>query len=54
MYLTSISDLSFVERFVSGVVVAEEEHVDEGNKETGSILGHEYIVCCPLIEDQND
>lgn len=54
MSLTCVSDLPSVERFVSGVIVAEEEHVDEGDKETGSILWHEYSVGSPLIEDQND
>lgn len=32
------ADLSAVERFVRRVVVVEEEHVDKGDEETGSIL----------------
>lgn len=48
-----MSDLSLVERRGGGVVVFEEEHVDEGNEETGSVLGHARVVPEPLVEDQN-
>lgn len=54
MQRPSASDLSSVERLVTGVVVVEEEHVDKGDEETGSILGYACIVCEPLIKDQND
>lgn len=47
-----MSDLSSVERI--GVIVAEEEHVNEGNEETGSIPGVQSIIREPLKEDQND
>lgn len=39
-----VAYLSPVERFVSGVVVVEEEHVNKGDKETGSILRAVDIV----------
>lgn len=46
-------NLSCVERFVTGVVVVEEEHVDEGNEETRGVLGYPRVVREPLVEDQN-
>lgn len=46
--------LSPVEGFVGGVVVVEKTHVDEVNKQTGSILGRVSIIGCPLVEDQQD
>lgn len=39
-----VSNLSSVKRFVSGVVIVEEEHVDKGDEEAGSILGGARIV----------
>lgn len=45
------SDLATVQRRAADV---EQKHVDEGNEETGSLLGGEHIVCDPLVQDQND
>lgn len=39
-----VADLSSVERFVSRVIVVEEEHVNKGDEETGSILRGMCIV----------
>ena len=39
---------------VGGVVIVEQEHVDEGDEKTGSISGGVSVVGQPLIEDQND
>lgn len=46
--------LSTVEGFVGGVVIVEEEHVDEGNEDAGSILGGACSERQPLIKDEND
>lgn len=48
------TDLPAVERPVGGVVVLEEEHVDEGNEETGCRPGGAGVVCHPFVEDQDD
>lgn len=48
------SDLPSVEKLDGGVLVVEEEHVNEGDEETGSIPGGLCIVRDPLKEDQND
>ena len=52
MYVT-VSDLSCVQRFVTGVVVVEQEHVDEGDEEAGSVPGYACVVPDPLIEDED-
>lgn len=52
--MVSVSDLSSVKRFVCGVTVVEEEHVNKGNEETRSIPGGACIIGKPLIDDQND
>lgn len=49
-----VSDLPSVERFVTGVVVVEEEHVDKGDEQAGSVPGGARVVRHPLIEDQDD
>lgn len=49
-----LSDLSSVERFVSGIAEVEEEHVNKGDEEAGGIPGGACIVWKPFIEDQND
>lgn len=46
--------LSTVEGFVGGVVIVEEEHVDEGDEDAGSILGGVRGERQPLIKDEND
>lgn len=48
------TDLPTVERPVGGVVVLEEEHVDEGDEEAGCHPGGVSVVCHPLVEDQDD
>lgn len=48
-----VADLSAVERLVGGVVVVEEEHVDEGDEEAGGVPGGRRIVRDPLIEDED-
>lgn len=49
-----MADLSAVERLVGGVVVVEEEHVDEGDEEAGGVPGGRRIVRDPLVEDEDD
>lgn len=49
-----VADLSAVERLVGGVVVVEEEHVDEGDEEAGGVPGGQSIVRDPLVEDEDD
>lgn len=49
-----MSNLSSVERLDGGIIIVEEEHVNEGNEETGSIPGVQSIIRDPLNEDQND
>lgn len=39
-----IADLPTVERFVTGVGVFEEEHVNKGDEQTGSILRGVCII----------
>lgn len=46
--------LSTVEGFVRGVVIVEEEHVDKGDEDAGSILGGARSEREPLIKDEND
>lgn len=48
------TDLPAVERPVGGVVVLEEEHVDEGDEEAGGQPGGASVVRHPLVEDQDD
>lgn len=46
--------LSPVQRFVTGVVVVEEEHVYKCDEEAGSVLGGVCSEGEPLIKDEND
>lgn len=48
------TNLPTVERPIAGVVVVEEEHVDEGDEEAGGLPGVASIVRHPLVEDQDD
>lgn len=44
--------LSSVQWQIGGVVVVEEEHVDEGDEEAGCVSGGLGVVGHPLVEDQ--
>lgn len=46
--------LSPVEGLVGGIIVVEETHVDKVDEQAGSLLRRKSIVCCPLVEDQQD
>lgn len=46
--------LSPVEGLVGGVIVVEQTHVDEVDQQARSVLGGVGIICCPLVEDQQD
>lgn len=46
--------LSTVEGFVRGVVIVEEEHVDEGDEDAGSVPGGARSERQPLIKDEDD
>lgn len=46
--------LSTVKGLVGGVIVVEEAHVDEVDKQAGGILGGEGVIGRPLVEDQQD
>lgn len=50
----SVAYLTSVQRFVTGVVIVEEEHVNECDEEAGSILGGVRSEGDPLIKDKND
>jgi hypothetical protein len=47
-----VDHLSPVQRLVGGVVVVEQTHVDEVDKQAGRVLGAEHVVGRPLVEDQ--
>lgn len=49
-----VSYLSAVQRLVTRVTVVEQEHVNKGDEEAGSVLRHVHVVRDPLIENQND
>lgn len=49
-----VAYLSTVQRFVTGVVIVEEEHVYKCDEEAGSILGGARSEGDPLIKDKND
>lgn len=46
--------MTSVQRFVTGVVIVEEEHVYKCDEEAGSILGGVRSEGDPLIKDKND
>lgn len=46
--------LVLVERCIGRVIVVEEEHIDEVDKDAGSILRVVRVVCTPLEDDHED